>query len=202
MTIAQPPRFDDVERDLSAPHPFRIPVRGVLEHRVIETPLGRVLLTSDGHSLNGLHLGDFDAILARCESTVGVDSQEVPKSPLFAEVESQLDEYLVGERRSFEVPLAPIGTEFQKQVWTALTVIPFGETASYGELAGWLHRPLAARAVGAANGRNPISIIVPCHRVIGANGSLTGYAWGEDMKRSLLELETGRGSISRNEFAS
>lgn len=195
MTTAEPLTSDDFDRDLSAPQTLHTPVPDVLEHTIIDTPLGQALLTSDGRNLSGLHLADFDAILARCESAVGVDSREVPDSRLFVEVACLLDEYFAGERRSFALPLAPIGTDFQRQVWTALTTIPHGATAGYGELAGWLHRPQAARAVGAANGKNPISIIVPCHRVIGANGSLTGYAWGEGMKRSLLDLEAGRGTI-------
>ena len=95
------------------------------------------------------------------------------------------------EWTEFTLPLAPLGTDFQLQVWEALTTIPFGQTAGYGELAGWIERPTAARAVGAANGKNPISIIVPCHRVIGAGGALTGYAWGEERKQTLLDLEHG-----------
>jgi len=102
---------------------------------------------------------------------------------------TQLGEYFTGRRRAFDLPLAPVGTDFQKAVWRALTETPFGRTMTYGELAHRLGRPSAARAVGAANGMNPIAIIVPCHRVIGADGRLTGYAGGLDIKRKLLELE-------------
>ncbi len=102
---------------------------------------------------------------------------------------TQLREYFAGHRRTFDVPIAPIGTAFQLEVWRALTAIPFGETRSYGELARTLGRPSASRAVGAANGQNPLSIIVPCHRVIAASGALTGYAGGLDAKRWLLGHE-------------
>ena len=101
----------------------------------------------------------------------------------------QLREYFAGHRRVFDLPLEPRGTAFQKAVWEALRTIPFGETRSYGQLAQQLGSPTASRAVGAANGRNPLSIIIPCHRVIGANGTLTGFAGGLDAKRLLLQLE-------------
>ena len=101
----------------------------------------------------------------------------------------QLGRYFAGERDRFDLPLAPHGTAFQQRVWQALTEIPYGRTASYRELAERIGRPTAARALGMANGRNPISIVVPCQRVIGADGQLTGYAGGVDRKRFLLELE-------------
>ena len=101
----------------------------------------------------------------------------------------QLGEYFAGERRDFDLPLDPVGTPFQLTVWAALRDIPYAETINYGQLAGRVGNPHASRAVGLANGRNPISIVVPCHRVIGANGSLTGYGGGLDRKRTLLELE-------------
>lgn len=108
---------------------------------------------------------------------------------ILAETVRQLGEYFTGERRAFDLPLAPAGTAFQLAVWDALRTIPFGSTTSYGALACRLGRPGAARAVGAANGANPISIVVPCHRVIGGDGSLTGYGGGLKAKRILLELE-------------
>jgi len=108
-----------------------------------------------------------------------------------APVRAQLEEYFRGERDAFHLPLAPAGTEFQRRVWDELARIPFGETVDYGSLAARMGRPGAARAVGRANATNPIPIIVPCHRVIGANGSLTGYAGGMDAKRQLLDLERG-----------
>lgn len=106
-------------------------------------------------------------------------------------LKAQLAEYFGGERRAFDLPLDPQGTAFQREVWDALTAIPYGETRTYGALAEAIGRPGSARAVGAANGQNPISIIIPCHRVIGSTGSLTGYAGGIDIKRRLLNLEGG-----------
>ncbi len=102
----------------------------------------------------------------------------------------QLDEYFAGDRREFDLPLVPLGSEFQRRVWDGLLEIPYGETISYGELAREIGRPAAARAVGMANGQNPISIVIPCHRVIGADGALTGYAGGVERKRLLLEHES------------
>lgn len=114
---------------------------------------------------------------------------EAPDYPLLVETERQLGEYFVGDRRRFDVPLSFAGTAFQKSVWAALLAIPFGETRSYGEVAAQIGKPGASRAVGAANGRNPISIIAPCHRVIGSSGKLTGFAGGMEAKQYLLELE-------------
>jgi len=115
--------------------------------------------------------------------------EPVADTPLLSEAAAQLDAYFAGRLREFSLPLGPEGTEFMKQVWSALCGIPYGKTATYGEIAGKVGRPKAARAVGLANNRNPIPIIIPCHRVIGANGSLTGYAGGLDLKRRLLDLE-------------
>lgn len=107
------------------------------------------------------------------------------------EATRQLREYFNGKRTEFDLPLNPVGTEFQRQVWALLTEIPYGETRTYGELAAALGRPSASRAVGMANGRNPISIVVPCHRVVGSSGTLTGYAGGVERKEFLLALERG-----------
>ena len=104
----------------------------------------------------------------------------------------QLEEYFAGQRQAFNLPLAPSGTEFQRRVWAALAEIPYGETRSYGQIATAIGRPGASRAVGMANGRNPVSIVVPCHRVVGASGSLTGYAGGPERKQFLLDLERGK----------
>ena len=105
------------------------------------------------------------------------------------EVARQVDEFFAGKRQTFDIPLAPKGSEFQKRVWAELAKIPFGETISYGELARRIGNPAASRAVGHANGQNPISVIVPCHRVIGSNGKLTGYGGGLDLKEKLLAWE-------------
>lgn len=106
-----------------------------------------------------------------------------------ANVRLQILDYLAGRRRTFDLALAPAGTAFQRRVWSALRTIPYGETCTYGELAAQLDQPSAARAVGRANATNPICVLIPCHRVLGADGSLTGFAFGEDLKRRLLALE-------------
>jgi methylated-DNA-[protein]-cysteine S-methyltransferase len=115
--------------------------------------------------------------------------QDQADHPVLTRTAAQLAEYFAGERRAFDLPLDFRGTVFQKSVWAQLLTIPFGETRSYGELARTLGNPTASRAVGAANGRNPISIIAPCHRVVGASGSLTGFAGGLETKAFLLKLE-------------
>lgn len=126
-------------------------------------------------------------------TAVEFDAQSVGgrvDDPLLDEAERQLREYFAGERRTFDLPLANDGTEFQRKVWGELRRIPYGETATYGEVARRLgYEPVVSRAVGAANGANPLPIVVPCHRVVGADGSLTGYAGGAERKRVLLELE-------------
>ena len=118
-----------------------------------------------------------------------------PDRPPLPEVRRQLAEYFAGARRAFALPLAPAGTEFERRVWQALSAIPYGETRSYAEVAREIGRPEACRAVGRANGRNPIAVVIPCHRVIGSDGSLTGYGGGLELKRLLLDLEgAGRGA--------
>ena len=117
------------------------------------------------------------------------DARQPAEAPPLAEVRRQLAEYFAGRRRDFDLPLAPRGTAFERQVWEALLAIPYGETRSYAEIARSIGHPDACRAVGRANGRNPIPIVIPCHRVIGSDGSLTGYGGGLDLKRLLLGLE-------------
>jgi methylated-DNA-[protein]-cysteine S-methyltransferase len=153
-----------------------------LMHTTIESPVGDLLLIGDGERVLGLHMQDGRRPGRAAPGSVRSDEP-------FAEVREQLRQYFAGERREFDLPLAPAGTPFQERVWRALREIPYGETASYRELAERIGRPTASRAVGTANGRNPVSIIVPCHRVIGASGALTGYAGGVERKRFLLELE-------------
>ncbi len=148
------------------------------------SPLGKVLLVADGDALRGVYFHDqkyFPAIEAAWT--------EDARSAVFREARRQLDEYFAGSRRRFDIPLAPAGTSFQRAVWKAIADVPCGATRTYGELAERIGHPGCARAAGAATGRNPISIIVPCHRIIGSNGSLTGYAGGLDRKRHLLTLE-------------
>ena len=149
-----------------------------------ESPVGPLLLMSDGSSLTGLHT-DNDRHRPAARPDWIRDDSVAP----FAKTIAQLRAYFDGSLTEFALPLAPQGTEFQMRVWRELCNIPFGETISYAELARRIGRPTASRAVGHSNARNPISIIVPCHRVIGADNSLTGYAGGLDRKRALLAHE-------------
>ena len=159
-----------------------------LFHTSIDSPIGELLLLGDGEELHGLYMqgGRKPARIA---------PRWKRSAAPFADVRAQLREYFAGERSAFETPLALHGTPFELKVWRALVEIPYGETASYGEIAARVGRPSAARAVGLANGRNPIAVIVPCHRVIGADGTLTGYGGGLERKRLLLELEHGQGRL-------
>lgn len=126
-----------------------------------------------------------------------LDGRRDDDEPVLRAAASQLDEYFAGDRCAFDLPLAPHGTPFQLRVWEALRAIPYGETEGYGGLAARIGRPTASRAVGQANGRNPLPIVVPCHRVIGTNGTLTGYAGGIDRKRWLLDHEARHGPAAR-----
>jgi methylated-DNA-[protein]-cysteine S-methyltransferase len=155
-----------------------------LLHTTVDSPIGPLLLLGDGKALCGLYMQEG-------RKPVRVSSAWQAAEEPFAEARRQLDEYFAGERVAFDLPLAAKGSEFERRVWNALEEIPYGETQSYGEVAERVGAPGAARAVGLANGRNPISIVVPCHRVIGANGTLTGYGGGLERKRFLLELEQG-----------
>jgi len=146
--------------------------------------LGEVLLTSDGERLTGLYFeGQKD------EPQVGPHWRLDERAAPFERVRSQLQAYASGSLREFDLPLALRGTDFQRRVWGALRAVGFGQTISYSELARRIGAPSAVRAVGAAVGRNPVSVIVPCHRIVGADGSLTGYAGGLDRKRALLAHE-------------
>jgi methylated-DNA-[protein]-cysteine S-methyltransferase len=155
-----------------------------LLHTTVESPIGPLLLLGDGEALRGLYM-------QQGRKPVHVSPSWRQAEEPFADARRQLDEYFAGERTSFDLELAAQGSEFERRVWKALSGIRYGETASYGEVAERVGAPGAARAVGLANGRNPISIVVPCHRVIGANGTLTGYGGGLERKRFLLELEQG-----------
>lgn len=152
----------------------------------LESPIGPLLLTCDGEALTGLHMQ-----LSRHPPQLAA-AVENPDAPPFAAARAQLAEYFAGARRAFDLPLKLEGTTFQRRVWQALRQIPFGATCSYRELAGRIGNPKAMRAVGLANGRNPIAIIVPCHRVIGADGSLTGFGGGLERKEWLLAHEGAR----------
>lgn len=151
-------------------------------HTTIDTPIGPLLLVGDGDALHGVGFASGPRP-PRVDPAWRED--RAPLAPVIA----QLEEYFAGERTAFDLPLAFTGTPFQVAVWEALREIPYGQTISYGELAQRVGRPTAVRAVGATNGRNPIAVVVPCHRVIGADGSLTGFGGGLPTKRALLELE-------------
>jgi methylated-DNA-[protein]-cysteine S-methyltransferase len=153
-------------------------------YKTMTSPVGTLTLVASGKGLAAVLWPKDDPKRVRLPALRRDDDH-----PVLRKAEKELTEYFTGRRRRFTVRLDFTGTDFQKQVWRALLEIPFGETRSYGELARKLGRPSAMRAVGAANGRNPISIIAPCHRVIGANGALTGFAGGLKAKRALLALE-------------
>ena len=157
-------------------------------HVAIDSPIGPLtLVAADGH-LTGLYM---DAQRYRPGDEVLGSPGKEDAEP-FASAAEQLAAYFAGQLTDFDLPLAPAGTQFQRAVWAALRQIPYGDTWSYGQLAGKIGSPAAVRAVGLANGRNPIAVVVPCHRVIGADGSLTGYGGGLSRKRFLLDLEAGQ----------
>ena len=155
-----------------------------LAYKLIESPVGKLKLVASDKGLVAILWENDNPRRVRLAELIANNQH-----PILVETERQLREYFAGKRKTFSVALDMRGTRFQKDVWEALLAIPFGETRSYGQLAKQLGNPQATRAVGAANGRNPISIIVPCHRVIGSSGKLTGFAGGLDTKAHLLNLE-------------
>jgi methylated-DNA-[protein]-cysteine S-methyltransferase len=157
-------------------------------HTVISSPLGSILLTADEKGLTGINFQDVEG--AKNPPIDSIESAEP-----FKEAERQISAYFRGELKEFTLPLSFKGTAFQRTVWRALSSIPYGETISYRELAGRIGNPKACRAVGAANGCNPLPIVVPCHRVIGSNGKLTGYYGGVRLKEYLLNLEKAHDNL-------
>jgi methylated-DNA-[protein]-cysteine S-methyltransferase len=151
-----------------------------MNYQLLDTPIGRLRLLSTGTHLAAI---EFSNQHSNTEGDTCSSDEVLERSA------SQLQEYFAGRRKTFDLPLAPRGTDFQCCVWRALSDIPWGAVCSYADIARAIDRPKAVRAVGAANGRNPLPIVVPCHRVIGSDGSLTGFAGGLDMKRKLLALE-------------
>ena len=151
-----------------------------------ESPHGQMLLVAQGEALAGIYF-DGQKYHAQVRPEWRRDAQHEP----LREAKRELTEYFAGERKHFETALAPEGTPFQRSVWKAISTVGFGETITYGELARRAGCAGSVRAAGAATGRNPLTIIVPCHRIVGSNGSLTGYAGGLDRKRALLALESG-----------
>jgi methylated-DNA-[protein]-cysteine S-methyltransferase len=156
-----------------------------MQYRSLDSPIGPLLIAGDEKGLRFL-------LFSRGRHAVEPEPDWETDRGLLKEPVKQLNAYFAGKLQTFDVPLAPEGTPFQSQVWRALCDIPYGETTSYGELAKRIGNPKAVRAVGLANGSNPISIIIPCHRVIGSNGSLTGYGGGLPIKQALLALERGQ----------
>jgi len=161
------------------------PTTESVRYTEVESPIGTLTLVGDGVALTHLSMESHDAT----KPTIADGWVCDPDS--FVEARRQLSEYFAGERREFTIPLAPSGTPFRMKVWHTLARIPYGETATYGEVAAEIGNPAASRAVGMANHYNPIAIIIACHRVIGSTGSLTGYGGGLDRKRTLLALEQG-----------
>lgn len=155
-----------------------------LFYKFMDSPVGKLKLVASDKGLVAILWENDNPSRVRLTDLV-----EDANHPILGKTEQQLREYFAGKRKSFAIPLDMKGTPFQKNVWEALLAIPFGETRTYGDLAKQLGNPTASRAVGAANGRNPMSIVVPCHRVIGASGKLTGFAGGLETKAHLLELE-------------
>jgi len=159
-----------------------------LFYKEIKSPLGKLKLVASANALVGVLWGGEGPDRRR------LDAEKLEKHhPVLTEAERQLSEYFAGTRTQFELPLEPRGTEFQKKVWRSLRRIPFGTTKSYAEIARAIGSPRACRAVGAANSKNPLPIVVPCHRVVGANGALTGFGGGLETKAKLLALETRAG---------
>ena len=160
-------------------------------YTIVPSPVGTLKVVASDRGLAAILWENDDPGRVRLDVVA-----EDPSHPVLREVTRQLGEYFAGERQAFAVSLDMVGTEFQKKVWAALLTIPFGQTRCYGDIARQIGHPKAARAVGAANGRNPISIITPCHRAIGANGTLTGFAGGLAIKQQLLALESGQGRFA------
>lgn len=165
----------------------------LIYYTTMDSPIGELLLVSDGDSIIQVSM-DSETFSQMIEP----DWKNNGNLSVLSLAEEQLKEYFAGDRKDFQIPLSYQGTAFQKKVWSELRKIPYGEVLSYGQLAERIGNPKSSRAVGLANGKNPIAILVPCHRIIGADGSLTGYAGGLHRKRFLLELESGE--VSFNKF--
>lgn len=175
--------IEPAAHDRMTADPFLAPDPATRVCATMQSPIGELLLLGDGRALTAVHMQSGPSAIVR-----PAEAREDIRA--LSAAQEQLRAYFAGERRAFDLTLAPGGTLFQREVWAALLTIPYGQTASYGEIARRIGRPGAARAVGLANGRNPIAVIVPCHRVIGALGGLTGYGGGLDRKRWLLAHES------------
>ncbi len=160
----------------------------LLEYARVESPVGVVVVTGNRESVQGVW---FEGPPALGPMPAGVAGT----GPV-AEAVRQLSEYFARKRAAFDLPIAPAGTPFQRRVWDELQKVPYGDTVSYGEIARRIGHPTASRAVGAANGANPIPIIIPCHRAVGSDGSMTGYGGGVERKRTLLAIESGQAPLA------
>lgn len=160
-------------------------------YTLMSSPLGPILLARNDAGLTHINFqqGNDHVIDVAARVADGWQRDDTASDDIFADTITQLTEYFAGKRTNFDLPLAPSGTDFQQKVWAELCRIPFGETITYGELAQRINQPTAARAVGAANGKNPLPVVVPCHRVIGSSGTLIGYAGGIQIKATLLSIE-------------
>ncbi|MGE5170937.1 MAG: methylated-DNA--[protein]-cysteine S-methyltransferase [Rudaea sp.] len=175
-----------------------MPARAAALTRRMTSPLGEMLLVADarGDALQGVYFVPQKHFPADAATW-----REAKHAPLLEAVEAQLREYFTGERTTFDLPLAPAGTPFQRRVWQAISEVPFGATLSYAALAQRIGMPSAVRAAAAATGRNPLTIVIPCHRIVGSDGRMTGYAGGVERKRALLGLEQRAGSPAVSEAA-
>lgn len=175
------------------------------EHLTIDSPVGKLLLRADDSGLTAVyfeeHRGRADGETWPADGPSSPDAHAPAESSVLAAAAAQLAAYFDGRLTAFDLPLSARGTPFQERVWAALRAIPYGQTISYAELARRVDAPRAVRAVGAANARNPLSIVVPCHRVIGANGALTGFGGGVDRKRWLLEHEQAAAASAASDDA-
>lgn len=165
---------------MSTNHPLFTAFNGDMYHHWYQSPFGKLLITGNQTAVTGISFPN---------KSVTPKEHWPANASQFKDVSDQLDHYFAGTLKTFNIPLAPKGTAFQQSVWTQLMTIPYGQTTSYGAIAKQLSNPKAMRAVGSANGRNPIPVIIPCHRVIGSNGSLTGFGGGLPTKSFLLDLE-------------
>ena len=169
--------------------PFVAETAGELRYAAAPTEFGDFTIVADDAAVVAIHYPHD-----RPDGSWGTPV-DLADHPILRDAADQLAQFLAGERRDFDLPLRPSGTDFQQQAWAALLEIPYGQTRSYREQAEVIGRPTAVRAVGAANGHNPIPVVIPCHRVIGSGGSLTGYAGGTELKARLLDLETGQATV-------
>jgi methylated-DNA-[protein]-cysteine S-methyltransferase len=172
--------------------PAEAPARSGLRRRELATPIGVLTLIASDRGLTRVLFENEDRADARLRTEIPVADGD---DQTLAAAAGQMEEYFAGTRRRFDLPLDLGGTDFQRQAWLALADVPYGETATYGEQADRIGRPGAFRAVGAANGRNPVPVVLPCHRIIGADGSLTGFGGGLEVKQRLLDHERSQQAL-------